>query len=149
MCVDSKSFGLFFENKISVHNLSLKNVAVYAYRNKTGKANWEIVKTSSDTLAVEKDTIPQNKFDSEIDIRQVELEHVNLIFDDRNTEVYSRIDDADLRLKLALTKGASSLGVEFENKNILFWQQGELLINKVAVFLQTSNPRLPSRSATD
>lgn len=61
-----------------------------------------------------------NKFDSEIDIRQVELEHVNLIFDDRNTEVYSRIEDADLRLKLALTKGASSLGVEFENKNILF-----------------------------
>ena len=127
----------FLKNKISVYNLSLKNVAVYAYRNKTGKANWEIVKTSSDTLAVEKDTISQNKFDSEIDIRQVELEHANLIFDDRNTEVYSRIDDVDLRLKLALTKGVSSLGVEFENKNILFWQQGELLINKVAVFLQT------------
>ena len=33
----------FWKNKISVHNLSLKNVAVYAYRNKTGKANWEIV----------------------------------------------------------------------------------------------------------
>lgn len=84
-----------------------------------------------------KDTISQNKFDSEIDIRQVELEHANLIFDDRNTEVYSRIDDVDLRLKLALTKGVSSLGVEFENKNILFWQQGELLINKVAASLQT------------
>lgn len=79
MCVDSESFGLFLKNKISVYNLSLKNVAVYAYRNKTGKANWEIVKTSSDTLAVEKDTISQNKFDSEIDIRQVELEHANLI----------------------------------------------------------------------
>ena len=127
----------FLKNKISVHNLSLKNVAVYAYRNKTGKANWEIVKTSSDTLAVEKDTISQNKFDSEVDIRQVELEHANLIFDDRNTEVYSRIDDVDLRLKLALTKRVSSLGVEFENKNILFWQQGELLINKVAASLQT------------
>ena len=127
----------FLKNKISVYNLSLKNVAVYAYRNKTGKANWEIVKTSSDTLAVEKDTISQNKFDSEIDIRQVELEHANLIFDDRNTEVYSRIDDVDLRLKLALTKGVSSLGVEFENKNILFCQQGELLINKVAASLQT------------
>ena len=127
----------FLKNKISVYNLSLKNVAVYAYRNKAGKANWEIVKTSSDTLAVEKDTISQNKFDSEIDIRQVELEHANLIFDDRNTEVYSRIDDVDLRLKLALRKGVSSLGVEFENKNILFWQQGELLINKVAASLQT------------
>ena len=82
----------------------------------------EIVKTSSDTLAVEKDTISQNKFDSEIDIRQVELEHANLIFDDRNTEVYSRIDDVDLRLKLALTKGISSLGVEFwKIKNIHFF----------------------------
>lgn len=127
----------FLKNKISVYNLSLKNVAVYDYRNKAGKANWEIVKTSSDTLAVEKDTISQNKFDSEVDIRQVELEHANLIFDDRNTEVYSRIDDVDLRLKLALTKRVSSLGVEFENKNILFWQQGELLINKVAASLQT------------
>ena len=48
-----------------------------------------------------------------------------------------RIDDVDLRLKLALTKGISSLGVEFENKNILFWQQGESLINKVAASLQT------------
>lgn len=36
-----------------------------------------------------------------------------------------------------MTKGISSLGVEFENKNILFWQQGELLINKVAASLQT------------
>ena len=27
----------FLKNKISVYNLSLKNVAVYAYRNKTGK----------------------------------------------------------------------------------------------------------------
>lgn len=127
----------FLKNKISVHNLSLKNVAVYAYRDKTGEANWEIVKTSSDTLAVEKDTVSQNKFDSEINIRQIELEHANLIFDDRNTEIYSRIDDADLRLRLVLTKGVSSLGVEFENKNILFWQQGELLINKVAASLQT------------
>ena len=127
----------FLKNKISVHNLSLKNVAVYAYRDKTGEANWEIVKTSSDTLAVEKDTVSQNKFDSEINIRQIELEHANLIFDDRNTEIYSRIDDADLRLRLVLTKGVSSLGVEFENKNFLFWQQGELLINKVAASLQT------------
>ena len=72
----------FLKNKISVHNLSLKNVAVYAYRDKTGEANWEIVKTSSDTLAVEKDTVSQNKFDSEINIRQIELEHANLIFDE-------------------------------------------------------------------
>lgn len=126
-----------FKNKISVHNLSLKNVSVYAYRDKAGKANWEIVKASSDTLAVEKEINSQSPFDSEIDIRQIELKNANLIFDDRNTAIYSRIDDANLRIRLALTKGISSLGLEFDNKNILFWQQGELLVNKVTTSLQT------------
>lgn len=126
-----------FKNKISVHNLSLKNVSVYAYRDKAGKANWEIVKASSDTLAVEKEINSQSQFDSEIDIRQIELKNANLIFDDRNTAIYSRIDDANLRIRLALTKGISSLGLEFDNKNILFWQQGELLVNKVTTSLQT------------
>lgn len=126
-----------FKNKISVHNLSLKNVSVYAYRDKVGKANWEIVKASSDTLAVEKEINSQSQFDSEIDIRQIELKNANLIFDDRNTAIYSRIDDANLRIRLALTKGISSLGLEFDNKNILFWQQGELLVNKVTTSLQT------------
>ena len=48
----------FLKNKISVYNLSLKKCCCLCLSKiKTGKANWEIVKTSSDTLAVEKDTI--------------------------------------------------------------------------------------------
>ena len=74
---------------------------------------------------------------SEIDIRNIELKHANLVFDDRNTDIYSRIDDANLKLRLSLTKGISTLGLKFDNKNILFWQQGELLVNKIATSLRT------------
>ena len=73
----------------------------------------------------------------EIDIRNIELKHANLVFDDRNTDIYSRIDDANLKLRLSLTKGISTLGLKFDNKNILFWQQGELLVNKIATSLRT------------
>ena len=87
------------------------------------------------------DTIPEDTvsadFNSEIDIRNIELKHANLIFDDRNTDIYSRIDDANLKLRLSLTKGVSTLGLKFDNKNILFWQQGELLVNKIATSLRT------------
>lgn len=76
-------------------------------------------------------------FNSEIDIRNIELKHANLVFDDRNTDIYSRIDDANLKLRLSLTKGISTLGLKFDNKNILFWQQGELLVNKIATSLRT------------
>jgi hypothetical protein len=122
------------ENRIVVHNLSLEEVAVYAYRNKTGKANWEVTRASADTIPAD---TASTDFNSEIDIRNIELKHANLVFDDRNTDIYSRIDDANLKLRLSLTKGISTLGLKFDNKNILFWQQGELLVNKIAISLRT------------
>ena len=122
------------ENRIVVHNLSLEEVAVYAYRNKTGKANWEVTRASVDTIPAD---TASTDFNSEIDIRNIELKHDNLVFDDRNTDIYSRIDDANLKLRLSLTKGISTLGLKFDNKNILFWQQGELLVNKIATSLRT------------
>lgn len=122
------------ENRIVVHNLSLEEVAVYAYRNKTGKANWEVTRASVDTIPAD---TASTDFNSEIDIRNIELKHANLVFDDRNTDIYSRIDDVNLKLRLSLTKGISTLGLKFDNKNILFWQQGELLVNKIATSLRT------------
>lgn len=122
------------ENRIIVHNLSLDEVSVYAYRDKAGQANWEVTRASADTIP--EDTVSAD-FNSEIDIRNIELKHANLIFDDRNTDIYSRIDDANLQLRLSLTKGVSTLGLKFDNKNILFWQQGELLVNKIATSLRT------------
>lgn len=124
------------DNKISIHRLSLDDASVYAFCNKSGKANWDLAKADTDTLAVEEDTT-QTTFNSEIEVRKVELNHTNLIFDDRSTEIYTRLDDANLVLKLSLTKGVSTLGLKFSNKNILFWQQGELLVNHVATALQT------------
>lgn len=40
-------------------------------------------------------------------------------------------------MRLSLTKGVSTLGLKFDNKNILFWQRGELLVNKIATALRT------------
>lgn len=123
------------DKRISIHNITLEDASVYAFRSKEGLANWDIAQASADSL--EQDTTATTDFASEIDIRNVELKNANIIFDDRSTSVYSRVDDANLRLKLSLTKGISNLKLKFDNKNILFWQQGELLVNKLATSLQT------------
>lgn len=124
------------DNKISIHRLSLQDASVYAFRDKSGKANWEVAKATTDSLSVAEDTTT-TAFNSEIEINRIELTHANVIFDDRSTEVYTRLDDANLGLKLSLTKGVSTLGLKFSTANILFWQQGELLVNRVATTLQT------------
>lgn len=101
---------------------------------KPGKPIGEVTRASADTIPAD---TASTDFNSEIDIRNIELKHANLVFDDRNTDIYSRIDDANLKLRLSLTKGISTLGLKFDNKNILFWQQGELLVNKIATSLRT------------
>ena len=123
------------KNKISIHNISLENAFVYAFRNKDGNSNWDIM--LPDTVTIQEDTTATTKFDGDIDIRNVELKHANLIFDDRDTRVYARLEDANLKLKASLTKGSSSLYLDFDNKNILFWQEGQLLVNKVATSVKT------------
>lgn len=123
------------DNRVSISNLSLEDASVYAFRDKEGHANWDIMKATTDSL--QQDTATTTQFNSEIDIKKVRLKQANIIFDDRSTQVYSRVDDANLELSLSLTKGVSHLGLKFDNKNILFWQQGELLVNKIATSLQT------------
>lgn len=124
------------DNQISIHNILLADASVYAFRNKDGQNNWDIMKVVTDTVLVEKETTPST-FDSSIDIKNIELKNANIIFDDRSTDLYARVDDANLRLKASLTKGKSALSLTFSNKNLLFWQQGELLVNQVATSIQT------------
>lgn len=123
------------KQKISIHNITLEHASVYAFKNKEGISNWDIVR--ADTLAVEEDTISSSAPIGDIDIKNVQLKHTNLVFDDRDTRIYARLEDANLKLKASLTKEASSLYLAFDNKNILFWQDGELLINKIATAVET------------
>lgn len=124
------------ENKISVQNLSLDSASIYAYKDKEGKTNWEIFQ--SDTTVAEVDTVSSSApmFD-EISIRKVRIKHANIIFNDRSTDVYARIEKATLRLGVTLNREGGTLKLRFRNKNLLFWQNGELLTNKLSTSLKT------------
>lgn len=123
--------------KITLNYLGLEDASVYAYKSREGIANWDIV--ASDTTAVA-DTTSSGKTDLSggIDIRRVSLKRANVIFDDRDTRVYARLTNAALNLTASLQKEHSKLAMHFSNDNVLFWQDGQLLVNKVATDLKTS-----------
>ena len=60
-----------------------------------------------------------------------------MTFDDRQARVFANLWDANLRLQAHLHKGYSMLRIDYSNRNILFWQEGELLANRIATRLQT------------
>lgn len=125
-----------YKNKITVNYLGLENASVYAFKSKEGIANWDILKT--DTTAVEvKDTAVAKPLSGGIDIRRVALKHTNVVFDDRDTRVYASLQNASLGLRASLHKERSRLSLKFKNDNIIFWQDGQLLLHRIATELET------------
>ena len=123
------------QQKISIHRLALEHADIYAYKNKDGIANWDI--TVPDTVQSASSPAGDAMNISELDIRQISIKHATVTMDDRDTRIFANLWDTDLTLKANMKKGHSMLAVDFRNKNLLFWQDGQLLANRIATHLRT------------
>ena len=110
------------QQKISIHRLALEHADIYAYKNKDGIANWDI--TVPDTVQSASSPAGDAMNISELDIRQISIQHATVTMDDRDTRIFANLWDTNLTLKANMKKGHSMLAVDFRNKNLLFWQDG-------------------------
>ena len=126
------------DKKINLYYLGLEDAAVYAYKDKNGTANWNVVAADTSAVAdvdtMRQDTVPVI---SEININRVGLKRTNVTFDDRETRVYASLKNANLNLRASLKKGHSRMKLQFDNENLLFWQNDQLLANRVSTKLET------------
>lgn len=116
------------EQKITVHRLIIDQASVYAFTDKSGKSNWEIMQ--SDTAS--QDTTTTGQVAQGIDIDKLIVRHTQLTFDDRSTRVYGDLQDANLYMQVSLQKGQSAIQLKFDNRNLIFWQDGQLLARRIA-----------------
>lgn len=116
----------------------MDSARVYAHIDKEGRANWDILPDTTTTTPADTATTDTTRLaPGGIDIRRVALRHAIVTFDDRQARVFANLWDANLGLQARLQRGHSLLKVDFNNRNILFWQDGELLVNRVSTRLQT------------
>ena len=76
-------------------------------------------------------------FDSGIRLRNVRIRNGRLVFDDRNTRLYTRLTGINLGVDGYLGKRRSRLKLDFSTENVLFWQEGQLLVNRLAFGIET------------
>lgn len=125
------------QKKITVYRLTVDSARVYAHIDKEGRANWDIMPDSTTTETADTATTDTTRLaPGGIDIRRVALRHATVTFDDRQARVFANLWDANLALQARLQRGHSMLKVDFSNRNVLFWQEGELLVNRVSTRLQ-------------
>ncbi len=134
------------KQRISVYRLTIDSARVYAHIDKDGRANWDILPTTANETPA--DTVTQDTSRiaaGGIDIRRLALRHASVTFDDRQARVFANLWDANLRLQAHLHEGFSLLRMDYSNRNILFWQDGELLAHRMATRLQTDLRLIRSR----
>lgn len=127
-------FAFLNKSQIKIHEVLIDEATIYAYKNKEGKANWDIVSTT-DTTAVA-DTVTTD-FRGSVDIGEIEIRKANMTFDDRSTELFADLRDFNLRLSGSFTEVKSQIDLHLDTRNILLWQQGKLLVNKLGFGLDT------------
>lgn len=126
------------KKKITLYRLTVDSARIYAHIDKEGRANWNILPDSTDTTAADSASADTTRLaPGGIDIRRVALRHAIVTFDDRQARVFANLWDANLGLQASLHRGHSMLKLDYSNRNILFWQDGELLVNRVSAGLKT------------
>lgn len=126
-----------FKNRIVVKDFVLERPDIYAYVDSSGKANWNIVKETEEVVAEDSLTADSTGFNGRLRLKNVRIRDGKMIFDDRNTHLYARLTGLNLGIDGMLGQRRSRLKVNFSTDNILFWQEGKLLVNRLALSVTT------------
>lgn len=123
-----------FDHKIVLHQLIISNASVYAHVDTTGKANWDIFitseeeKTETDTSAF---VMPA------LDIRNIRLQQVNLIYDDLQQHLFVIADSLDMQLKGSLSERKATMDLEIRTSGVTSYYQGQAFAKNVPFSFHT------------
>lgn len=97
--VDVERFGVvvdlfsIFGDKYKVKKITLDSPKIFAQVNKAGKASWDIMKPSTDTVAVDTSVTDTSSSALALELSSYSISHGNLVYDDRAGDMYLKIDN--------------------------------------------------------
>ncbi|MGL4852152.1 MAG: AsmA family protein [Phocaeicola sp.] len=136
--VTARPLALLASNQVKIHEVLIDEATIYAYKNSEGRANWEIVAASDTTEVADSVTTDSVAFGGAIEIGNIEIRKANVTFDDRSTQLFADLRNFNFRLSGSLSDVQNQVDLHLDAKNILLWQQGKLLANKLGFGFDTS-----------
>ncbi len=103
--------------KIQVRNTSLKAIVL-----ENGKANWDIMKTDSTTVAATatETATPQEESAFRIQLKKLSLEGINILFDNRQSNMLANLHNLNLTCSGDMSADHTTLDIESEIEKMLF-----------------------------
>ena len=127
---------LLKDDRVVIHRVLLDSALVYAYRDSSGRANWNFIPPSQDSAGAA-DSVSGGFRPKSIILRTLRIREANIIFNDRSNDIYARILGINTRLRLGAGVRGAAAGVDFSCRDLLLWQHGDLLMRRAALRLNT------------
>ncbi len=129
-------FGLL-QDKISVRRVELVSPQIYLYIDTAGRSNMELL-ALRDTVSVASESVDTTSsvYQPEIAVRGIRIRDGNITFDDRQTRLYTRLNDIDLRLRGQLAERRGGIDLRLGVGRLLLWQQDEVVFRRLAFDLR-------------
>ncbi|HIZ84926.1 MAG TPA: outer membrane assembly protein [Candidatus Coprenecus stercoravium] len=129
---------LLKDNRLVVGRMLLDSARVYAWRDSSGTANWNIMSPAEDTvLAEEQDSSGSFMFKSVV-LRSLRIRNTDIVFNDRVTDIYARVEDVNTRVRLGAGVRGAAASLKFSCADMLLWHQGALLTRRTTLTLNTA-----------
>ncbi len=120
-------------DKIQINSIVLDNPRIYAKVRKDGKANWDIMKPSSDTAtAAPADTASSFK----LGLKKFEIINGRIVYDDQQGGIYSALEGLNHTLSGDFTQDLFTLQTKTDAQAVTVGMDGMNYLNKVKANLK-------------
>lgn len=119
------------DKRVEIRRIELVKPIIHARIDKNGVANWDIMKPSVEVVEESSpDSIGQRP--ASISLSDIRIKNGEIIFDDRQKDIYTQLKEVTMSLDGNFTKKISDTQFEFSFKEGVFWQDNKLLAKRIS-----------------
>ncbi|WP_275315424.1 AsmA-like C-terminal region-containing protein [Tenacibaculum bernardetii] len=128
---------LLTKKGIDIKKISFKKPEIYAFVDGKGKANWNILKESKETVPKDSTTTDVSKYLKTFNIDKLQIEKANLHYEDSLTQALVTVSDFNLDLSIRKNKEGLVFGVDANGKKISFIKDDKLFLSRLNLNIKT------------
>ncbi len=125
----------FLSNSINVTRFSFENPSIYASVSENGKVNWDILKDNQQQDSIPEKETEREKFNANINLEEISIINGNLIFDDRYSENFVRLQGFDMDLSAEYNENDIKLNLHTQSDNFIFRKKGNTYTDQLSLIL--------------
>lgn len=126
------------ENRLIIHRIFIDSARIHAYRDADGNANWNLFNSKSAGHETDTSAAGQGFMPKSVLLRSLRIKDADIVFNDRLTDTYAGIRNVNTTLKFGAGIKGMGADMDFSCADILFYQQGDLLLKRTALTLKAT-----------